>query len=408
DRTLARYAVRAAAPLLGAYPASIQGLYAARGRGEVSGFTVPAVNIRGMTYDTARALFRAMAASDCLAAVFELNRAEVAFSSQEPEEFAVCVLGAAIAEGHRGPVFIQGDHVQFNARAYATDPSAETAAVEDLVRRMVAAQFYNIDIDASTLVDLSFPGVAAQQAVNAALTARLVALVRDLEPPGVSISIGGEIGEVGAHNSTEDELVAYVEAVRELTEGQPGPGLSKLSVQTGTTHGGIPLPGGGVAEVALDFDALRRLGHTARTRYGMAGCVQHGASTLPDELFHLFPEAETAEVHLATGFQNLLMDHPAFPAPLLDAMRGWAQTSLAAERKPGEADDQFFYSVRKTAWGAFKAETWAIAPAAKAAMFAGLEARFRFMIDELQANHTAKPVLAHVVHSPADVPPPRN
>src|SRR5262245_48393023 len=57
QRELARWVIRGAAIATGAAPASIQGLYDAMGRGEVSGFTVPAINVRGMTYDTARAVF---------------------------------------------------------------------------------------------------------------------------------------------------------------------------------------------------------------------------------------------------------------------------------------------------------------------------------------------------------------
>ena len=82
----------------------------------------------------------------------------------------------------------------------------------------------------------------------------------------------------------------------------------------------MPLPDGSIAAVQLDFDVIRRLGEVARS-YGLAGCVQHGASTLPDELFHHFPAVETAEIHLATGFQNLLFEHPAFPAELHRAIR---------------------------------------------------------------------------------------
>src|SRR4029078_5296967 len=132
-------------------------------------------------------------------------------------------------------------------------------------------------------------------------------------PENETISVGGEIGEVGKKNSTVEELVAYIDGYRrELDQlGSGLPGISKAAVQTGTTHGGVPLPGGGVADVALDFDVLKELGETAR-RYNLAGCVQHGASTLPDELFHRFPAVEAAEIHLATGFQNALFEHPDF------------------------------------------------------------------------------------------------
>ena len=97
-----------------------------------------------------------------------------------------------------------------------------------------------------------------------------------------------------------------------MTSRRVSRGISKVSVQTGTSHGGVPLPDGGVAEVKLDFEVLRELGVVAR-EYGLAGAVQHGASTLPDSLFHRFPEVETAEIHLATGFQNALYEHPGVP-----------------------------------------------------------------------------------------------
>jgi len=55
----ASYLIRRAAPGLGIIPASIQSLYEAMGRKEATGFTVPAINIRGITYHVAQAVFRA-------------------------------------------------------------------------------------------------------------------------------------------------------------------------------------------------------------------------------------------------------------------------------------------------------------------------------------------------------------
>ena len=80
----------------------------------------------------------------------------------------------------------------------------------------------------------------------------------------------------------------------------------------------VVLPDGSVAQVSIDFNALQELSRVAREEYGMGGAVQHGASTLPDEAFDMFPQADTVEVHLATGFQNLIYDSPNFPASLLD------------------------------------------------------------------------------------------
>src|SRR5206468_5222165 len=83
-------------------------------------------------------------------------------------------------------------------------------------------------------------------------------------------------------------------------------GLSKISVQTGTSHGGVVLPDGSMADVKLDLDALAALSKVAREEYHTAGAVQHGASTLPENAFHHFPRVGTAEIHLATNFQNIL------------------------------------------------------------------------------------------------------
>lgn len=164
----ARALIAAAATATGAKPASIQELYAARSRGEIHGFTVPAVNIRGMTYDFARALFRVGKRLDAGAMVFEIARSEIGYTFQRPAEYAPCILAAALREGWKSPVFIQGDHFQVNAKKFA-DPKArepELQAIRDLIVEALTAGFFNIDIDPSTLVDLSKPAVAEQQRNN--------------------------------------------------------------------------------------------------------------------------------------------------------------------------------------------------------------------------------------------------
>lgn len=405
QQQLARFAIHAAAPELGLVPSSIQELYTARGRGEVAGFTVPAVNIRGMAYDTSRALYRAMKSRGAAATVFEIARSEIGYTHQEPAELAAVVLAAGIAEGYQGRIFIQGDHFQANARKYASDRATETAALEDLITKAVAAQFYCIDIDASTLVDLSYDTVAEQQAENSKLSARLCELVRSLEPKGITVSVGGEIGEVGKNNSTVEELVAYVDGFSEIV-GKDAIGLSKVSVQTGTSHGGILLPDGTIAKVAIDFETLRELSVVGRKQFGMAGAVQHGASTLPDEAFHEFPTVETAEIHLATGFQNITMDHEDFPADLLQSMRDYTAAELSSERKDGETDVQFFYKTRKKTWGPFKQQVWDLPADVRAGLGASLQNKFEFLIDQLKAGETGDVVKKYITQAAAEVVPP--
>ena len=398
DASAARARIVETAAGAGIFPASILPLYEARGRGELGGFTVPAVNIRGLTFDVARALFDAMHATDCAAAVFEINRAEIGFSAQRPAEFASQVLAAALASDWRGPVFLQLDHLMANAPAYAKDREAEAQALEALIAESLAAGFGNIDIDASTLVDLSFGNVRDQQRPNIELTARLARYIRATEGSGRRISIGGEIGEVGSHNSTAEELVAFVEGFLAATSGESVGGLSKVSVQTGTRHGGIVLPDGSTADVALDFDTLEHLSSICRDRYGMSGTVQHGASTLPETLFTRFPEVECAEVHLATGFQDAVLDHPAFPAALREEMHAWTLSALAGERQPGETDAQFIRRGRRKAWGPFKQRCLAVPEAERAAIRASLSERFSRLFQQLRVAGT-RPVIDRYVRS---------
>lgn len=359
----ARWIVWEASQALGTRSASIQGLYAARGRGEVSGFTVPAINIRAQTFDMARIVYETALAKDVGAVILELARSEQTYTYQRPIDYSTAVLAGAIAAGWQGPVFIQGDHYQFNAKKYAADPEAMTEEIRRACRLAIEAGYRNIDIDASTLVDLSQSTADAEQAVNYVRSAELTALIRSLESDGVSISVGGEIGEVGKENSTEAELRAYLDGFfRELGRIAPGAvGISKVSVQTGTSHGGVVLPDGSVATVAVDFDVHARLGSVARDEYGCAGTVQHGASTLPDEMFHRFREVETAEIHLATGFQNALYEHPAFPAELHEVVEAWCFENAADERKDGQTDAQFVYTTRKKAIGPLKRQLWDLA-----------------------------------------------
>ncbi|MBI3071223.1 MAG: class II fructose-bisphosphate aldolase [Deltaproteobacteria bacterium] len=397
-RNKARATIWARAIEAGAWSASIHDLYMAMGRGEVSGFTVPAINVRGLTYDFARAVFRAARAREVGAFIFEIARSEIGYTFQRPAEFSAAVLAGAMREGWTGPVFLQGDHFQFSAKKHADDPAAETKAVADLTREAIEGGFRNIDIDSSTLVDLSFATVEEQQRVNGERGAEMTAVIRACEPKGVTVSVGGEIGEVGKKNSTVEELTAYMgEYQKALSRRGVGlVGISKVSVQTGTSHGGIPLPDGSVAEVKLDFDTLARLSKLAREKWGMSGAVQHGASTLPAELFHKFPEVGTAEIHLATEFQNMMYDGGAYPSDLKKRVYDYLRTACADERKATDSDEQFFYKTRKKGFGPFKADLCNLPQATRDAILAPIEKKIAYLFEQLKVVGTARVVEKHV------------
>jgi fructose-bisphosphate aldolase, class II len=383
ERTFARWLVWELGQTVGVRAASIHDLYVARGAGKCSGFTVPAMNIRALAYDTTRAIFRTANALQAGAFILEIARSEIAYTEQRPDEYVSVILAAALREGYRGPVFIQGDHFQVNHKKFAVDPVTEVNAVKALVTEAVAAGFYNIDVDTSTLVDLSKETLAEQQRLNYDVCVEITRFVRAAEPAGVTISIGGEIGEVGTENSTPEELEAFMDGFHATLEAQaPGTaGLSKISVQSGTSHGGIVLADGSIADVALDFDTLETLSKIGRDRYGMAGAVQHGASTLPDAAFSNFPRLETAEIHLATNFQTMMFEH--IPAALRADMYAWLDANAKDERKATDTDEQFYYKARKKAIGPFKKPLWALPADVRGTLGAAYDKKFTFLFEQL-------------------------
>ncbi|MFA5144124.1 MAG: class II fructose-bisphosphate aldolase [Candidatus Omnitrophota bacterium] len=381
----------------GIFLSSINGFYMARGKGEVpANFTVPAMNLRVLTYDLAKSVFRVAKRKNAGAFIFEIAKSEMGYTNQPAIEYTAVCLAAAIKEEWTGPVFIQGDHFQLNAKNYKDNPAKELDSLKSLMLHALEAGFYNIDIDSSTLVDLSKVSVKKQQEANYEVCAALTNFIRQNQPRGIEVSVGGEIGEVGHQNSTPEDLQAFMAGYKErLRKGRCG--ISKISVQTGTSHGGVVLPDGTIAKVKLDFNTLRTLSRLSREEYGLAGAVQHGASTLPDEAFGKFPEEETAEVHLATGFQNMVYDSPHFPKELKNKMYDWVKKNLASERKGDQTEEQFLYNSRKKALGPFKKEIMTLPADVRSAMAKEIEAKFDFLFEKLNVRNTRELVSKHTV-----------
>ncbi len=372
----------------GVYCAPITELYMARGRGEVpTDFTVPAVNLRGMTYDLACSIFSVAKSKNIGALIFEIARSEMAYTYQAPLEYTTVVMAAALHEGWQGPLFMQGDHFQAKAKEMGVPAEGELDGIKDLIKQAVSGGFYNIDIDMSTLVDLNKESVTDQQAPNIKYSLELAKFVRELQPEGVEISLGGEIGHIGGINSTIEDFMAFISGFNAgLPEGMTG--ISKISVATGTSHGGVVLADGSLANVDVDFSILSSISKVCRENYQIGGAVQHGASTLPDEFFGQFPKSEAIEVHFATGWQNIQMNHPSFPKELLYKMYSWIDETKSAERKAGQTDEQFHYELRKKTWGHFKKECWNIDKNAREEIKKSISQRVEFLFGQLNVFNT--------------------
>src|SRR3989442_2095182 len=102
------------------------------------------MNVRLLSYASARAVFRAAQRLDVGALICEIARSEIGYTEQRPAEYVAVMTAAALREGFTGPLFIQGDHVQVNAKKYAVDAETELQAIRTLMEEELHAGFYNI------------------------------------------------------------------------------------------------------------------------------------------------------------------------------------------------------------------------------------------------------------------------
>ncbi len=385
--------IRKIASAVGIASASIYPLYKAIGDGEVNGFSVPAMNIRMMNYDFSRVIFEQAQKIEAGAFIFEIARSEMKYCDQNPDEFSASVLAGAIKAGFNGPVFIQGDHFQFKEDKFKTNPQEEIDSIKLLIKDSLMAKFYNIDIDASTLVDLEKEELLQQQKVNFEMTAELTKYIRGIQPPGVTVAIGGEIGHIGGKNSSVEDFEAFMEGYLDII-GRDTSGITKVSVQTGTSHGGIPDENGKVIEVPIDFNVLKDISRVAREKYKIAGSVQHGASTLPEKMFTQFVQNDTVEVHLATEFMNIMIDN--LPSSLREKMHQWTMENCTDEREDGWNDTQFVYKMRKKSVGPFKKDCWSLSENDREKIREALGRKLAFLFESFNIAGTAHTVRKYI------------
>jgi fructose/tagatose bisphosphate aldolase len=399
-QALSRWIISEGAQQLNVKLSSPQEAYVAIAEGRINReMSFPAINIRVGTLDTARALFKAANDNKVGAFITEIARSEMGYTNQSPAEYAAILQAAAMLEGFEGPLFLQGDHIQLRSGPVKEGGAAAAKEIEahrQLIHDLLAAGFGSIDLDLSpferrTEEHLSFE---EQQAENARLTAEKIADVRALEKKlGIpwTVLLGGETGEVGKMNTRKEDLEAYAEGIiahMKKLGVDPALGIRKIAVNDGTAHGGTPLPDGTVADVSIAFEILRMATEFGK-KYGWAGSVQHGASTLPNNAFSLFPQNKAVEVHLATGFQNIAFDHGIYKLKGAQSeIEQFLADKFRADWKAGKTFAQFAYSTRKQAVGPFKWMTWTMPEDIRAKVAEDLYDQFSFLFEQLRVVGT--------------------
>ncbi len=339
----------------GVFPASIHDFYTANLRQEVPAMAVPAINIRGMTFDIACAAWRAAQKSQAGPIIFELAPYEMVSGSQDFAEYCTIIQAAAVHEGYAGPVFLQGDLFQ-------VDTGEDLPYIKEMIISAIRAGMYNLDINASPLINQDGESPLEQQVRNGRIIAELTSFALDNSPAGIHPSIGGEVGGLERNNTTIQDLQAFMNVFSGSFSNSAG-GLDKVSARTGTVLGGIIGTDGSISDMPIDLELVVQLSQKLRQDYSIAGLVQHGASTLRVPSLARLAASGVIEVHLGTQIQNIVFDHPAFPAELIEYMRVSLFTSKARPAEitklaPSQSREQRFYHSRLNAWGMFKENLW--------------------------------------------------
>jgi len=366
---------------------STKEFYQARADERVKDFTVPVINLRGLTYDLARAIFRVAQKINAGAFIFGLSKTEINYTAQSPMEYMGVVLAAAVKEGFSGPVFLQANHMQVKDRMFFIDPEKELNVVRQLIEDAVGAGFYNIDLDSSTLLDLNKLGPREQQKDNFENTARLTQFVREIQPEGVNVCLGAAIGEISGQNTTLDELKAFMDGYLQGLPAGMG-GLDKVNICVGSPQGIVALADGSLTQVRVDFDTLRESSRFVRGNYRLAGVVHEAGVNLPSGIFHKFVEAETLEIHFAAYLQNFIFDSTMFPKDLKERMYAWVKRSCPDDRRESQTEDQFIYRTRKKAFGHFKKEMVNLPGEVKDGIAREIEAKIDFLFKQLKIGET--------------------
>jgi hypothetical protein len=110
----------------------------------------------------------------------------------------------------------------------------------------------------------------------------------------------------------------------------------------------------------------------------------------------MFPKVGAAEIHLATGFQNIIYDSPSLPNAFREEVYGFVKKEFAGERKEGETEEQFIYNTRKKALGPLKKKWWDLPGDVKSRIMKELEERFALLFHKLKVVGTKKYVQENV------------
>jgi len=214
---------------------SFHQLYKAVGCGEIiSKFSFPVIDIENNSFEHNCLLFGAMRDSDAHLVGLQLTCLDDALKTRLK---IAKIIAAALMEKYSGPLFLVSQDIFFHAIEFESDRVGEIEKAQNLVKSAIDSCIFNLNIDASELVDQNKVDVSERMLMNLKMVAMSINIwIRMYEPKGLTVSVGGKISRTNNSMTTEKELGDFIK--RLLKEGlrlrfnTPGEDICKVTVQT--------------------------------------------------------------------------------------------------------------------------------------------------------------------------------
>ena len=299
---------------------------------------------------------------DVGAVILELARSEQTYTYQRPIDYATSVLAGAIAAGWQGPVFLQGDHYQFNAKKYAADPEAMTEEIRRACRLAIDAGYRNIDIDASTLVDLSPDGRRRSSVTNYERAAEMAALIRiargrrrdDQHRRRDRRGRQGELDRGGAARLPR----RLAPRARATGAGRRGRHLQGQRPDRHVAWRRAAARTAASPRSKLDFGVLERLGEVARASTASPAPCSTARRPCPTSCSTASRRSRPPRSTSRPASRTLLYEHPAFPAASTREIEAGASPTRSTSGRPARPTSSSSTRRARRHWGRSSAQLW--------------------------------------------------
>ena len=228
------YLIYSVAWKLNIYFSSLQLVYKAQANHEFSPhFKIPAIDITEDSIPVLRQLFNTMNREKTKFLSLIINPKEMDQNGYFP--YILKILVAAILEDYYGPIFLQTDSIFFDPLSFENNRDILIDQLKTITQNAIKSGIYNLNIDASELVDQEKSVISEKMLMNLKMVAMATNLwVRNFQPKGIIVSVSGKIGKGAAGFIKADEIKEYLK--RLLKEGSrlrfvtAGDDISKLVV----------------------------------------------------------------------------------------------------------------------------------------------------------------------------------